>query len=66
MRKLRLQEQFQIKKEIPLSGASLYIDDLALGTLSDRDGQFELTIPESGSYNLAISYLGMRTKNQLN
>lgn len=47
-----------------LSGANLYIDHLALGTLSDKNGQFELTITESGTYNLAVSYLGMRTKNQ--
>lgn len=47
-----------------LSGASLYIDALAIGTLSNNEGQFELVIPETGNYNLEISYLGMRTKRQ--
>ncbi len=48
-----------------LNGASLFIDALALGTLTDNNGQFELAIPEKGNYEIAISYLGMRTTHQL-
>ncbi|MFK7983926.1 MAG: TonB-dependent receptor [Saprospiraceae bacterium] len=48
-----------------LSGASLYIDALSLGTLSDNNGQFELIISERGSYDLEVSYLGLRTNRQL-
>ncbi len=48
-----------------LSGASLYIDALSLGTLSNNNGQFELIVPETGSYDLEVSYLGMRTNRQL-
>ena len=41
----------------PLPGASLYIDKLKLGTTSDKNGHFNITIPV-GEYDLKYSFIG--------
>ncbi|MFY0602830.1 MAG: carboxypeptidase-like regulatory domain-containing protein [Flavobacteriaceae bacterium] len=46
--------------KIPLEGAAIYLNNSSIGTTSDSDGNFELTVRE-GSYDLIISYLGYKT-----
>ncbi len=48
-----------------LSGASIIVEHLNKGTLSNEFGKFELQVPESGTYNLVISYLGLKTQKKL-
>jgi hypothetical protein len=44
-----------------LSGASLYVQDLAVGTLSNQYGFFNLDLPR-GAHLLQISFIGMKEK----
>ena len=48
-----------------LSGASIIIDAIDLGVLSEEDGSFQLSIPQQGIYTLTISYLGKRTVEKI-
>ena len=48
----------------PVSGASLFIEELNIGTLSEIDGQFELTVPRTGQFKMIASYLGLKTEEQ--
>ncbi len=41
-------------------GANILVEGTTVGTVTDFDGQFELTVPE-GKKNLVISYLGYKT-----
>lgn len=41
-------------------GANILVEGTTIGTVTDFDGQFELTVPE-GKKNLVISYLGYKT-----
>lgn len=45
----------------PIVGASVQVTGTTLGTISDYDGQFELTVPESAK-TLTVSYIGMQTQ----
>ncbi len=45
----------------PVIGASIQIKGTGQGTVTDIDGNFNLTVP-SGSNTLVISYVGMRTQ----
>ena len=47
----------------PIDGASVLIKKLHLGTSTNKDGQFELNVPE-GTYDLEISYVGFKTLTQ--
>ena len=47
-------------KETPLIGASVYLNNTSIGTTTDDEGRFELTIKE-GVYELIVSYLGYET-----
>lgn len=45
----------------PVIGASVRIKDTGLGTVTDADGKFSLSVP-AGSQKLVISYVGMKTQ----
>ncbi len=45
----------------PIVGATIQVPGTSLGTISDYDGNFELTVPESAK-TLTVSYIGMQTK----
>lgn len=45
----------------PLDGASVYLNNTTIGTLSAEDGSFELLVNE-GNYELIISFIGYRTR----
>ena len=45
----------------PVIGASVLVTGTTTGTISDYDGNFELTVPESAK-TLTVSYMGMQTQ----
>ncbi|MCW1952844.1 MAG: carboxypeptidase-like regulatory domain-containing protein, partial [Flavobacteriia bacterium] len=42
----------------PLDGVSVYFDGSSLGTITNAQGKFELTVPSSISAPLIVSYMG--------
>lgn len=44
----------------PLQGASVYAENTTLGTATDADGKFFLSLP-NGGYNLIVSFTGYNT-----
>ncbi|TAI49285.1 SusC/RagA family TonB-linked outer membrane protein [Flagellimonas allohymeniacidonis] len=49
---------------VPISGASVFIQGTSFGTITDFDGNYNFTANlETGSYNLMISSLGYTTQN---
>ena len=49
---------------LPLSGASVFIEGTSFGAISDFDGNFSFTATlEQGSVNLSVSSLGFTTQN---
>ncbi len=49
------------EKGEPVVGATIQVPGTSLGTISDYDGNFELTVPESAK-TLTVSYIGMQTQ----
>ncbi len=49
------------EKGEPIVGATIQVPGTSLGTISDYDGNFELTVPESAK-TLVVSYIGMKTQ----
>ncbi len=49
------------EKGEPIVGATIQVPGTTLGTISDYDGNFELTVPESAK-TLVVSYIGMQSK----
>ncbi|WP_442265436.1 carboxypeptidase-like regulatory domain-containing protein [Tenacibaculum sp. ZS6-P6] len=47
-------------KNIPLEGASVYLNNTTIGTITDEKGAFELNFKE-GNYTLVVSFLGYKT-----
>jgi hypothetical protein len=45
---------------LPLSGASILIDEHNIKEIADENGDFSLTLPQ-GSYTITVSYVGYRT-----
>ncbi len=43
----------------PIVGATIQVPGTSLGTISDYDGNFELTVPESAK-TITVSYIGMQ------
>lgn len=46
----------------PLAGAQVSLPDLKIGTATDAEGLFNLTIPAPGSYEILVEFLGYRSK----
>ena len=47
-----------VKTKEPLSGASVVAKATGIGTSTDADGNFSLTLPKAGKVTLVISYVG--------
>jgi hypothetical protein len=48
------------EKNNPLLGASVYLNNTTIGTSTDADGYFKLSV-EHGYHNLIVSYIGFET-----
>lgn len=46
-----------------LSGVTIVAEPLMIGTSTDKDGHYELFLPE-GSYNIRFSFIGYNTENK--
>jgi len=47
-------------KNTPLEGAAVYLNNTSIGTTTNENGEFELTLKE-GTYDLIASFLGFET-----
>lgn len=47
-------------KSTPLEGAAVYLNNTSIGTTTNEDGEFELSVKE-GTYDLIASFLGFET-----
>lgn len=47
-------------KDTPLEGAAVYLNNTSIGTTTNENGEFELTLKE-GTYDLIASFLGFET-----
>lgn len=47
-------------KSAPLEEAAVYINNSSIGTSTDSNGDFELTV-KNGTYDIVVSYLGFKT-----
>ena len=45
----------------PLSGVSVFVSGTTIGTSSDRDGNFSLTVPIQGSFEIAVRLMGFES-----
>lgn len=45
-----------------LQGANVWIELLQIGATTDKEGNYELTVSESGEFSMEISYVGFRTE----
>ncbi|MFN8308691.1 MAG: SusC/RagA family TonB-linked outer membrane protein [Chitinophagales bacterium] len=50
-----------LRDKQPLIGASVVVEKTAIGTTTDLDGKYSLSVPENAS-NVVVSYVGMTTK----
>jgi hypothetical protein len=51
------------EKNKPISNASVFLNTTSFGTVTNNEGNFELTVP-SGKYDLIVSSIGYETYNQ--
>ena len=52
---------YEAKTEIPLIGASVFLDGTTIGTITDLEGYFELNFWKKSTTNLVISHVGHET-----
>lgn len=45
----------------PIQGASIFIQGSSIGNISDKNGNYELSLPKNGG-TLSVSYIGYQTK----
>ena len=45
----------------PIIGASVIVEGTSLGTITDNDGEFALSVPEDAK-NVVVSYVGMASQ----
>src|ERR1700723_1024828 len=45
-------------KGSPLAGATVYITDLKVGTVTDKDGNYKISSLPSGTYLVEVRYVG--------
>jgi TonB-linked SusC/RagA family outer membrane protein len=48
----------------PVEGASVFLQPLSKGTVTDKDGRFTFTNIDPGTYTLEISYVGFETQSR--
>ncbi|SHM36630.1 iron complex outermembrane recepter protein [Cyclobacterium lianum] len=48
---------------MPLPGANIYVEEVAKGTVADREGKFNLEALDKEDYTLIISFVGYQTRS---
>jgi hypothetical protein len=51
------------KTQQPLAGASVFCQNTTIGTLTNSNGEFSISVP-SGGYDIVVSYTGYETQSQ--
>ncbi|HLO80366.1 MAG TPA: carboxypeptidase-like regulatory domain-containing protein [Chitinophagaceae bacterium] len=51
------------KTKQPLAGASVFCQNTTIGTLTNSNGEFSISVP-SGGYDIVVSYSGYETQSQ--
>jgi hypothetical protein len=51
------------KTQQPLAGASVFCQNTTIGTLTNSNGEFSISVP-SGGYDIVVSYSGYETQSQ--
>jgi hypothetical protein len=49
----------------PIPFANIYVKDTYIGTTSNDNGNFELSLRQNGTYTLLVQYLGYKTEKQV-
>ena len=49
------------ENKAPVAGASVFLSNTTIGAFTDVEGHYQLKIPEEGSYQLTISYVGYQS-----
>lgn len=57
---------FQATTKLPLEGVSVYFDGTTIGTITDQNGYFEISLSNTLSAPLIISFLGFETQQIAN
>lgn len=50
------------EKNVPLPGVTIIVKGLTLGTVTDKDGRYALTLPKMDNLSLLFSFVGMETQ----
>ena len=50
--------------DTPIPGASVFIAHTTIGTLTDIDGNFSLTVPIQGSFIIVVSHIGFQSASR--
>jgi hypothetical protein len=54
----RIKGKITDENELPVLGATITVKELTKGTITDKEGLFEIEIPANQTYTLEISYIG--------
>lgn len=49
----------------PIPGVSVYLSKTTMGTLTDQNGSYSLSIPRNGTFELAVTSVGYRTEMRI-
>ncbi|MEL7146575.1 MAG: carboxypeptidase-like regulatory domain-containing protein, partial [Bacteroidota bacterium] len=53
------------KTDEPIPGVNIYLSNSQVGTVSEVDGSFSLTVPATGEFNLIFSHIGFKSTRKL-
>ena len=55
---------YDVNDNSPLAGATVYIEELEKGVISDNEGVFRITDIPDGTYTLKVQFLGYRPQEK--
>ncbi len=54
---------FSSEDNLPVPGASVFIKGTSIGVVTDKGGNFNITLPDSDNRTLVASFIGMKSKD---
>ena len=61
-KEIRIVGKVTDEKKLPLAGVTVLVKGLTVGTATDMDGKYALTLPRMEGFSLLFSFLGMETQ----
>ncbi|MFC0875098.1 TonB-dependent receptor [Saccharicrinis sp. FJH2] len=52
------------EQNLPLPGASVFIESINKGSISDVNGFYRLTVAKEGDYTVSVSYIGFKSQSK--